>query len=569
MKRVLEQIAKALDDATESGVSASDIKESPKADYASAIAFSLAKKRGVNPAEVAEEVAVKITKPDCVKEIKADGGFINFSLDYSAIAKDVLSDAVKTNYGCGIKQKEKIVLEHTSVNPSGPVHVGRLRNSLIGDSLRRILVHAGYDVETHYFVNNIGKQISIIALGLAEGIEGETEVIEKYEKYAGKDDFRAFFTYVEANKKFESDDEFKERVEKLIRDAEAGDEKVMQQITDTANKSLVGQKQTYDRLGFVFDEFDYESEEITRARAEKVLSKLKKNKEWTSKEDVGAGVDLSSFGIEKKTGFTVLERADGTTVYTARDLAYHLQKLCLGDRLINVLGEDHKLQAKELDIILRNFLGVKKPIDVVHYSFVSFEGAKLSTRRGDTAPVDELLDEAIAKARKEVEKREIAGEDAAEKIGVGAVKYHIVKTNANKPITFRWDDALSFEGDASPYIQYAHARCCRILEKAGVDASKINASELECENLTSEEEKVLKLLGSFPLVVEEASRKLQPHLIANYVYDLASAYSRFYKNCQVISDDDVVEHRLLIVDAVRNTLKIGLGLLGIEAPERM
>jgi arginyl-tRNA synthetase len=154
-------------------------------------------------------------------------------------------------------------------------------------------------------------------------------------------------------------------------------------------------------------------------------------------------------------------------------------------------------------------------------------------------------------------------------IGVGAVKYHIVKMSASKPITFKWEEALSFDGDAAPYLQYAHARSCRILEKAGVDASKTKPEKLDYSKLTPEEKEVIKLLGSFPLVVEEAAQKLSPHTIANHLYALAAAYSRFYKNCQVIGDDGVIPHRLLLVDAARNTIKIGLNLLGIEAPDRM
>ena len=423
MKKVLEGIAAAASKAAGVPVTASDVKPSPVADYATPIAFALAKKLKKNPAEVAKEIAAKIKKPDFAEKVSAEGGFVNFTLDYAKIAGGVLSEARKQDYGGGFAKKEKIILEHTSVNPSGPVHVGRLRNSIIGDSIRRILSHAGYWVETRYYVNNIGKQIAIIALGLSDGIKGDSAIMEKYAKYKSKDYFKVFFTYVEANKKFEVDEGFQKKVQELIHAAENGDKKSLDTITRAADLCLAGQRETYNRLGFKFNAFDYESDEITSGRVFKVLEKLKKSGNWVEKDDVGGGLDLTEHGIDKKTGFTVLARADDTTVYTARDLSYHLQKLSRGDRLINVLGEDHKLQAQELSIILKNFLGVKKPIEVVHYSFVSFEGAKLSTRRGDTAPVDELLDEAIAKASEEVGKRKIAGEKAAEMIGVGAVKY--------------------------------------------------------------------------------------------------------------------------------------------------
>ena len=565
-----QQVIRVLEETTGEKLSPDDLEYSPHADLSSSICFKLAKKFRKPPAELAEELALKIKPSGLIKSVEAKAGFLNFFLDYEKFGAHVLEEALRADYGKGLPKKERIVLEHTSVNPSGPVHVGRLRNSIIGDSLRRILSYAGFSVETRYWVNDVGKQIAIIALAYSEAVPDDADASSEYSKYAGKEDFQVFFSYVSANRMFEEDESFRERVQALIKAAESGDKKAMDSIKKAASLCLSGQRKTYERMGFQFDFYDYESEEIESGRVFKVLEELKKTSYWTSKDDVGGGLDLSSLGVEKRSGLSVLTRSDGTTVYLARDLSYHLRKLKRGDIIINVLGEDHKLEFEELSTILTKILKVSKPLEAVHFSFVSFEGEKLSTRRGKTAPVDRLLDEAVAKAEEEIEKRGMADKSIAPHIGIGAVKYHIIKTAPSKPITFRWEEALSFDGDAAPYIQYAHARSARILEKAGLGEKKINAECLDLSNLHPEEKALIKALSLFPEKVASSADSRKPHLLANYLYELASSYSRFYKECQVLSDDEALKkRRLALVAAVKNTLNVGLNLLGIEAPERM
>lgn len=570
MFTISERIRLILEDAAGIKVNEWEIKESTVADFCSTIAFRIAKETGKNPVEIAEDIASKTKVGDIIEEIKADRGYINFYLDYRNILP-ILAKEIKTksgDYGRGKKKKEKIILEHTSINPSGPVHIGRLRNSLIGDSLARILRYSGYDVETHYYVNDVGKQIAIIAQGLREKIKPDEAAIKEYHKYHKKADFQIFFEYVAANRVFESDPEFAERVQKTILAAENGDEKALNQITDVANRCLEGQRQIFDKLEIRFDVFDYESKYIKNGAVKEVIDYLK-NTEYARNEDNGLGLDLRSFGLERRGGISMLARRDGTSVYLTRDIAYHLEKLKLGDWIINVLGEDHKFEFQELKTILTEIYKKKSRIDAVHYSFVNFEGAELSTRKGQTAPVDKLIDEAIAKAEKEIEKRGIASKEVAPSIGIGAIKYHILKTTPLKQITFKWSEALSFEGESAPYIQYAHARCCSILEKADIRSEDIKLRDIT-EDLMKEEDELIMELIKFPNKVESAAIELKPNIIATYLYELASAFSRFYKECPVLSaEKHVKERRLLLVDATRQVIKNGLTLLGIESPEQM
>ncbi|MBM3308882.1 MAG: arginine--tRNA ligase [Candidatus Altiarchaeales archaeon] len=571
MNEAKEEARGLLQEACGEEVSLDEVQVSQVADLSSTLAFKLAKKLKKSPKEVAESLARKIKPVGLVGSVEAVNGYVNFHLNFENFAKHVLNTILlsEEDYGKPLVESEgKIVLEHTSVNPSGPIHVGRLRNSIIGDSIKRILNFAGYEVETHYFVNDIGKQMAVIALGFKEGVKPDEEVLSKYSKFKDKPDFKIFFEYVAANKVFESDTGFQKRVQEMIQSAESGDKKALGAMTSAAENCLKGQKQVFDKVGIKFDVFDFESKFVVNKKALEVVSKLEKSRLWKTTE-VGSGLDLSGYGIEKQAGLTVLKRLDGTTVYSARDLAYHLEKQNCGDRLINVLGEDHKLQTLELKTILQEFLGFKKPLDVVHYSFVSFEGSKLSTRRGEIASVDELLEEAVEKAELEVEKRGIAGKETAGMIGIGAVKYHIIKTAPSKPITFSWSEALSFDGETAPYIQYVHARSCRILEKSGEKVSGISAEKVDL-NLDEIEKQLLKELSLFPDVVETSARDLKPNLIANYLYALASTYNKFYIQCPVIpAEKKVRERRLLIVHSVKEVVKTGLNLLGIEAPERM
>jgi arginyl-tRNA synthetase len=201
---------------------------------------------------------------------------------------------------------------------------------------------------------------------------------------------------------------------------------------------------------------------------------------------------------------------------------------------------------------------------------VNFEGEKFSTRKGRIAAVEALLDEAEEKAREEIEKRKIADQTIAPAIGIGAIKFSLVKIAPNKPITFRWSEALNFEGESAPYIQYAHARSCRILEKSKVKVEGVKVGEVDCVLENDEEKLLVKTLSEFPETVENAVKNLRPDIIAQYMLKLTSAYGGFYMKCPVLdSEEKIMKRRLLLVDAVKKTIERGLGLIGIQAPERM
>ncbi len=519
-----------------------------------------------------------------VKEIVANGPYVNFYVDKISFSNLVIrtilrGDLYSTKSNLIKKEKyksQKIILEHTSMNPSGPVHIGRLRNSVIGDSVKRILEFVGYKVETHYYVNDIGKQIAIISFGVKRGIRPDKDLVNLYADYKSKPDFKTMFQYVASNdfvsrslkdkdkdknqnqnqnkaNKPEAKSETEIEIEKIIQDCESGGPS-LKSMKSISKACLEGQLAVLKRLGIVFDKFDFESDYISPAK--KLIKKLGPK----LKEENGAlGLDLSSYGLRD---FSVLARQDGTTVYLARDLAYHMYKAQQG-AIINVLGEDHRVEAQELRTIL-DILGVKN-VDIIHYSFVNFKGMRLSTRMGQIAPLDALIDEGIEKARREIKKRGIGDTEQAKHIAIAAVRYHMIRTAPSKGINFIWEDALNFEGDTGPYIQYAHARAQSLLRKSKKRA-KIGFAP---EHVINEDSiKIVKLLSNFPDIVERAADQKSAHEIAAYLHDLAAHFNTFYHSCRVIGSENESE-MLGLVKATANVMKNGLSLLGIKALDKM
>jgi arginyl-tRNA synthetase len=274
-------------------------------------------------------------------------------------------------------------------------------------------------------------------------------------------------------------------------------------------------------------------------------------------------VDLTACGFEKRY---VLKRKDGTTVYAARDLAYHTWKARNYDRLIDVLGADHKLIGAQLRCTLE-ILG-EKPPEIVYFEFVSLPEGSMSTRAGKFVSADELVEEVEKQALVEVAKRrpDLAGEEQrtiAHAVAIAAIRYDIVRVSPEKSTVFDWKEALDFERQSGPYVQYAHARASSILEKAGpFDEAFVYTTEGEI--------RLAKHIARFPAVLEEVVAELRPHLLATYARDLADLFNAFYRDNPVLrSEGEVRSSRLALVRAAQNTLKEALETLGIDALRSM
>jgi arginyl-tRNA synthetase len=327
-------------------------------------------------------------------------------------------------------------------------------------------------------------------------------------------------------------------------------------IVETA---INGQKKVFSSMGIEFDYFDFESRYIDSGK--EVLKELEKTGKLSTDKDNRRVLDQkgSEFELKMKSPVLVLTRSDGTGLYVLRDLAYTIDK-CKKGRNILVLGEDQKLYFEQLKHALR-LLGKPSP-EVVHYSFVLLKDVgKMSKRRGEVVLLEEFLKEATDKAKEETKKRKTKGDPR--KIAVGAVKYSMLRNENNKNIMFDWEQALNFEGDSGPYLQYSYARASSILKKAKQKKGKINV-----DKINEAEAKLIKKILAFPSTVESAEKHLSPSLIANYSFELAQIFNEFYHACPVIKSENE-SLRLRLVDSFRTTLKNALYLLGIEVMSEM
>jgi len=524
------------------------------ADLASTVAFSLAKKRRKAPQQIASDIAAELNaRPDIGDiRVKATGPYINFHFGESYV-RDGVKRALEPGYGKLPHRSERVVLEHTSANPNGPLHVGHIRNTVIGDTLARAFRKAGSPLEVQYYVNDMGRQIAIVAWGF-DNLTMERKADEKADHYVAR-------VYIAANVVLKERPEIVSEIDLLMQKVEKGDPATVKKFRGAVRLCLEGIQTTLENLRGTHDRFVWESDFIRIGDVDRIMDRLFRLPE--ARTDETFWIDLSSAGFDKKY---ILRRSDGTSVYAARDLAYHTWKGRNYDRVIDVLGADHKLIGAQLAATLR-LIGEKAP-EIVHFEFVSLPEGSMSTRAGKFVSADELITEMTCKAMDEVTVRrpDLPEEDRAaiaRSVAIAAIRYDIVKVSPEKSTVFDWKEALDFERQSGPYIQYAHARTCGILDKAG---------EFEEAFLltTPHEIAVAKHITRFPAIVEQTVQELRPHLIAAYARELADLFNTFYHFDPVLkSEGETRNSRLTLVKAVQNTLKESLETLGIDALRSM
>ena len=528
--------------------------------------FSLAKAMRMSPADVANKIASSVGQSGNIASVQAVNGYLNFTMDRDALINGTISEILKKKerYGCLPSKNKKINLEHTSTNPTGPIHVGRARNPIIGDTLARCLSRCGYDVTTEYYVNDVGKQVVILTWGINNI---PSEKVEKEERE--KNDHAMVSFYRTANKMMESHPEVNEQISSMLRRFEDGDAEVISAVRRTTEMMLDGLKQTLSSIGVELDVYTWESRYIANGDAKKVVEELKHSK-YAGKEDDGAWyLDLEEFGVHGNNKKFTFTRSDGTTLYTTRDVAYHRDKLSRYDRVIGVLGEDQKLGSKQLICALQ-ILGSEKIPEPMFYSFVSLPEGKMSTRKGVVVYLDDLVDEAVEYAYKEIKARredlpEERMREISRTVGIGAIRYNIVRIQPEKQFVFKWSEALNFDGNSGPFLQYAHARACSILRKAGKFRKAADASKLADEY----EVRLVKALSKFENIIMSAGEGRKIHLVPAYGHEVASAFNQFYASVPVLSSGDARDARLTLVECSKIVLSNILDCLGMGAPEEM
>ena len=563
------------------------------ATLASSVAFRLASEVGVAPPNVAADVAEAVADVlatdefDYVGRVDTAGPYVNFHANDRYLA-DALADAAGDEaYGTLPDRDVSVVVEHTSANPTGPIHVGRARNPIVGDAVANLLAYAGYDVDRHYYVNDAGRQMAVFTWAYERFDEAdlESEPARDRIEYDLVRYYRAGNAYLE-NADADAVEAAEAAIADILQGLEAGDEETYERVGTVVDRVLGGMKECLARLPAGFDEFVKETRFMRDGSTTALADRLKESEHAVYEEDAWQ-LELDEWGIDKNLVFL---RSDDTSLYTTRDLAHHEWKFDTYDEAVTVLGEDHKLQAEQLEATLEILGNDVDRLGHVIYSYVNLPEGKMSTRRGTGVMLDDLLDEAIDRAREEVETRlddrirdddltESDVERIAHQVGIGAVRYDIVSNPPAKAITFEWEDALDFEAQSAPYVQYVHARCCGIVDEAtaaGIDVPGGTGAAVldDVDGATFETDAardLLRAIARFPAVVEAAAADLEPHTVATFTRELAEAYNAFYRECPVLTADTnaLRDARLALVVAARNTMANALDVLGVEAPESM
>jgi arginyl-tRNA synthetase len=602
---------------------------------ASSICFELAKQTGKKPIELAKLLVKKVSKTrlDLVKRVEPAGvGYVNFHADFSKLAALTLESAAQLDAEYGFVKADKplrIIVEHTSVNPLHPIHIGQARNPMLGDTLARLLRTRGHAVYRHYYIDDVGRQTSVVAYGYdklgkpkpdgkpdhflgkiytitsclieinrlkkerekAKTVNAEDEIIKINQKL---DEWVSISAELESKyprlfeellTKIGEDEDPENSINRLNKAYEEGNPKAKKLVRGVSELCFDGFKQTLNRIAVSYDSWDWESDFVSSGHVAQVLQKLKKSPFVFAEEGVlkfDAGKVVQKLDLRTKLGLKedheipslTLARSDGTTLYTTRDVAYHLWKFERADKVINVIGMEQSLAQLQLRIALYA-LGFDKYADnLVHfaYNLVSLPGYRMSSRRGHYITFDEVMDEAVKRAYEEVSKRspELSEEEKqniADFVGIGAVRYALVEVDAAKPVVFTWDRVLNFERNSAPYIQYTHARASSILRKADRKPEK-PTYELLNEKL---EKEIVLVLANFSDTFTEAAEYLKPYLIADYANALADKFNTFYNAFPVIKAETqgLSDARLALTDAVRIVLRNALNLIGVTAPDRM
>ncbi|MBP7210928.1 MAG: arginine--tRNA ligase [Paludibacteraceae bacterium] len=555
------------------------------------VVFPLLKISHKKPEETAQEIGNKL-KSDCplVSDFNVIKGFLNLTLADKGFV-DTLASIDSDEY-FGFKKATEtsplIMVEYSSPNTNKPLHLGHIRNNLLGYSLSKILEANGNKVVKTNIVNDRGIHICKSMLAWQKFGAGATP-----ESTSLKGDHLVGDYYVAFDKAYKVEvkqlmeeksmleDDAKRQAplmleaQEMLRKWEANDADV-RNLWKTMNEWVYkGFDETYKRLGVSFDKIYYESETYLVGK-DKVAEGLSKGI-FVQKEDGSVWADLTADGLDQK----LLLRADGTSVYMTQDIG--TATLRFGDykidKMIYVVGNEQDYHFKVLSLLLDK-LGFAWGKSLVHFSYgmVELPEGKMKSREGTVVDADDLMDEMLTTASeisKELGKleglspKEIS--DITTTIGLGALKYFILKVDPRKNMTFNPKESIDFNGNTGSFIQYTFARICSVLRKADEQSIVLDANMSRNLELSEKETSLVQSLSEYPAVIKQAGDEYSPSLIANYIYELVKQYNQFYHDCQIIKEEDFAlrNFRLILSRNVAKVVKSGMGLLGISVPEKM
>jgi len=501
------------------------VPKQKQGDYSTNLAFKIAARQKKNPYTVAREIAVRIKAPLIKNVTVHKPGFINFEIEEKYLLKKLFGEEPKK----AVRQKEKILVEYVSVNPTGPINIVNARAAAVGDSLVKVLNATGYEATAEYYINDGGRQTELLAESVRQRIielNGGTPKIPE-NGYHG---------------------EYLINVAKEIKEKGIEDIKAIKKYS--VDFFINEQKRTLENFGVVFDVWTRESEIYKKGYVEKVLTTLQ-NKEFTYKKDGALFFKASLFGDKDDR---VIVTSDGRYTYLLPDIAYHVDKIERGyNRLIDIWGPDHHGHIPGLVGGIKAVGYSKKIIEVLIVQEVKLKRdgkvVTMSKRAGTFTTLDELLEE----------------------VPKDVVRFFMLMRSNSQHLEFDIDLALK-QSDENPvyYVQYAHARIKSILRKAKEKNFEPN-DRFAYDNIKEDEEIALvKTILKFPEVLEDAARTREPYMITYYLIELARTFHYFYQKLRVLSDDsELTQARLALINKVAETIKQGLDILGVSCPERM
>ena len=541
------------------------------------------------PEATAQEIGeYLVANCDAVKAFNVVKGFLNIVIEpkFWLNVLNHINETADYGFRAETPESELVMIEYSSPNTNKPLHLGHVRNNLLGYSLSRILAANGYKVVKTNIVNDRGIHICKSMLAWQKWGNGVTpETAGKKGDHLIGDFYVAFDKHYKAEvKELEAQGMTKEEAEAasplmqearaMLRRWEAGDEEVRSLWRMMNEWVYAGFDETYKRMGVDFDKIYYESETYLEGK-EKVLEGLEKGIMYR-KEDNSVWADLTADGLDHK----LLLRSDGTSVYMTQDIGtakLRYQDYPI-DKMIYVVGNEQNYHFQVLSLLLDK-LGFKWGKHLVHFSYgmVELPEGKMKSREGTVVDADDLMDEMVNTAKEtsmQLGKLDNCTQEEADKIasiiGLGALKYFILKVDPRKNMTFNPKESIDFNGNTGPFIQYTYARIQSVLRKAA-EAGISEAYNADAVVLSEKEVSLIQRLTDFPSLVEEAGRTYSPALIANYAYDLVKEYNQFYHDFSILREEnaDVRAFRLNLSRTVGDIIKRAMWLLGIEVPERM
>jgi len=564
MKKIIEQQIFTL--LQNVGISGENLSVPPKpemGDFAFPV-FNLAKEKGKNPAEVALELAGELTSVThpLVDKVQAFGPYVNFFLNTGELAKLILEEiqTKKENFGSNEMGKgQSVMIEYPSNNTHKEFHIGHLRNLCIGNTLVNLYRKSGYEVVPVNYLNDFGSHVAKCLWGVLKLYGGKIPA-ENKQKWLGE-------VYAEASGAVKDNDEYKKEVSELQQKLEAKDPEIWPLFMETRQWSIDKFTELFKELGVAHTDVFFEKD--IKEKGQNIVDELLTKGVATVGERGAIIIDLS----EHKLDIALVRKADGTGLYLTSDLPLATEKFAKYnvDESIVITGIEQNFYFKQLYKILE-LLGTKKKLTHIGYGLVTRPEGKMSSRLGNVVLYEDLRDEIFEKMYRESEERHADWDqntlkETVQKLVQASLKFTMQKHEAAKNIVFDIKDATSFEGFTGPYILYVVARINSLLRKSNGEQGELNFSLLK-EN---EEKKLLLLMAEYEGVIQKALENYNPSVITKYCFDLAQAFNEFYNKHDILKAQsvDLVSARLVLAQAVKETLISGLGILTIETVEEM